>query len=404
MRGVRFETRQSAFNSIDFHFELDTYVTQNRIVLNPVSVSIPGRDPVYFRPQQEERDLQLSFSYVGENFLSDLDKFASKLYNSQMPLRIILAREADRYYVGQIIALPTEDRYRLFSKAEVTAQLLRNYALRRWRDDEITPDNPDINFSMPIVPAKTEYELTGSSAIIPYHNEGTDLPLLIEIEGVDQPSIIVGEKQVRYCRVIGEKVLIDTEHLTARENGIDRSDCLSGESVVIPHGDHLIRLHYLIHPKIAARPTDERYEDFIQGTTVSNTEVVQLEDNLGAVRGIMEGPGEFISRELDCSTKWRPRKAVLSFVQSEGGSIEFDTRLYLNGRWGDWEPVAYDGVIPGITPDTDLTGAKIQYRARFNTYPSESGGAPSHYLYSVSIAVEAERTGRLTIKNRKRLI
>src|SRR5690606_30069634 len=131
--------------------------------------------------------------------------------------------------------------------------------------------------------------------------------------------------------------------------GTDRSDCLSGESVTIPHGNHLIRLHYLIHPKIATRPTDERFEDFIQGTTVSNTEVVQLEDNLGAVRGIMEGPGEYISRELDCSTKWRPRKAVLSFVQSEGGCSEFDNRLSLNVRGGGWASVGCGGRVAGIT-------------------------------------------------------
>jgi len=403
MDWVLFETNERRFKTDDFSFYLVGTYTLPRISHDPVSTQIPGSYPVHFTPQYETKDLELSFAYGGAAYQADIDRLSSALFNSRQPFRMILGFANDRYYIVQPVSLEDEPRLNVAGDVSLQVRLLRNYALRRWRDDEITPDNPDINFSMPIVPVKTQYELSGSSALIPYYNEGVDLPLLIEIEGVDQPSIIVGDKQARYCRVVREKALIDTEHLTARENGIDRSDCLSGESVTIPHGNHLIRLHYLIHPKIATRPTDERFEDFIQGTTVSNTEVVQLEDNLGAVRGIMEGPGEYISRELDCSTKWRPRKAVLSFVQSEGGSIEFDTRLYLNGRWGDWEPVAYDGRIPGITPDIDLTGAKIQYRARFNTYPSESGET-SHYLYYVSITIEAERTGRLTIKNRKRLI
>ena len=368
MRGVRFETRQSTFNSIDYRFELDAYVTQNRIVLDPVSVSIPGRDPVYFRPQQGERDLQLSFSYVGENFLNDLDKFVSKLYNSRMPLRIILARESDRYYVGQIIALPTEDRYRLFGKAEVTAQLLRNYALRRWKDDEITPDNPDINFSMPIVPIKAEHDLTGSSIVIPYYNEGIDLPLVLELSGVDKPTIIAGDTVAHYSRKIDGKLILDFEYMKARENGTDRSGYLSGDPVEIPHGDQQIRLHYQIPRKIAVQATDERYEDFIQGTPVTNTQVVELADEYGAVTTSAIGAGEYISREIPISTSRRPQRAVLSFIQNQGGSIEFDVRLFLNGQWTDWLPVAYDGTIQGIDHNIDLTGAKIQYRARFDNY------------------------------------
>src|SRR5690606_19731793 len=99
-----------------------------------------------------------------------------------------------------IVELPTVDRPRLFSTAEVTARLLRNHSLRRWRDDEITPDNSEINFSMPIVPVKTEHDLTGSSIVIPYHNEGIELPLVLELEGVDKPTIISGDTSARYSR------------------------------------------------------------------------------------------------------------------------------------------------------------------------------------------------------------
>ena len=368
MRGVRFETQQSTFNSIDFHFELSDYVTQNRIVLNPVSASVPGRDPLYFQPQQGERDLQLVFSHVGKNFLSDITRFSAMLYNSRQPLRIVLAREADRYYVAQIVELPTEDRPRLFSTAEVTARLLRNHSLRRWRDDEITPDNPDINFSMPIVPVKTEHDLTGSSITIPYYNEGIDLPLVLELSGVDKPTIISGDTVARYSRNIGGKLLIDFEYMKAQENGTDRSGYLSGDPVEIPHGDQLIRLHYQIPRKIAVQATDERYEDFIQGTPVTNTQVVELADGYGAVTTTAIGAGEYISREIPISTSRRPQRAVLSFIQNQGGNIEFDVRLFLNGQWTDWLPVAYDGTIQGIDHNVDLTGAKIQYRARFDNY------------------------------------
>lgn len=401
MRGVRFETQEVVFNSIDFHFELDTYVTQNRIVLNPVSASIPGRDPVYFRPQQGERYLQLSFSYVGENFLNDLDKFTSKLYNSRMPLRIILAREADRYYVAQIIELPTEDRRRLFSKAEVTAQLLRNYALRRWRDDEITPDNPDINFSMPIVPVQTEHILSGSSASIPYYNEGVDTPLVAYLDNVSNVTINLESGSIQF-RKAAHNILVDTEQLRAY-NDSDQSQYLVGDTVMIPHGSQIIRFHYMIRPLIAKQAEDIRYEDFLQGTPIENTEIFQIGED-GAILALGEGPGEFISREIDISTVLRPRRAVLSFIQNRGGSVEFDTRLNLNGQWTDWMPVGYDGTIQGITPDTDLSNAKIQYRARLNTYPDESGEEPVHLIYMVSITIESDQFGKLIIKNRKRFL
>ena len=401
---VMFETNERRFKIDDFSFHLVGTLTLPRINQEPVSAQIPGRYPIHFVPQYENEEMELSLAYGGTAYRADIDRLVSALFNSRQPLRMILGFENDRFYVVQVMSLEDEPRLNIAGDVSLQVRLLRNYALRRWRDDEITPDNPDINFSMPIVPVKTEHDLTGSSITIPYYNEGIDLPLVLELSGVDKPTITSGDTVARYSRNIGGKLLIDFEYLKAQENGTDRSGYLSGDPVEIPHGDQLIRLHYQIRPTVAVRAKDELYEDFIQGTPVSNTEVVQLPDNLGAVRGIAVGPGEFISRELDISTPLRPQKAVLSFTQSLGGSVEFDTRLFLDGQWTNWFPVGYDGTVQGITPETDLTGAKIQYRARFNTYPDESGGNPSHYLYSVSIAVEAVRAGKLTIKNRKRFL
>src|SRR5690606_40758286 len=83
---------------------------------------------------------------------------------------------------------------------------------------EITPDNPDINFSMPIVPVKAEHDLTGSSIVIPYYNEGIDLPLVLELSGVDKPTIIAGDTVAHYSRKIDGKLILDFEYMKAREN------------------------------------------------------------------------------------------------------------------------------------------------------------------------------------------
>lgn len=368
MSGTQFETRETTFNSLDFSFKQTGLVELDRISLSVPTVSIPGGYPISFRAQHGGRQFRLSYSYRGREFHNDLDKFINKLLNSRNPLRIILPEELDRFYVGQVIKSPTVGRHKQYGTINLDVHLYRNFALRRWRDDEITPDNPNINFSMPIVPIKHEHELTGSSAVIPYYNEGIDLPLVLELSGVDKPTIIVGGAVAHYSRDIGGKLLVDFEYMKAQENGTDRSGYLSGDPVEIPHGDQQIRLHYQIPRKIAVQATDERYEDFIQGTPVTNTQVVELADGYGAVTTTAIGAGEYISREIPISTSRRPQRAVLSFIQNQGGNIEFDVRLFLNGQWTDWLPVAYDGTIQGIDHNVDLTGAKIQYRARFDNY------------------------------------
>jgi len=401
MDWVLFETNERRFKTDDFSFYLVGTYSIPRITLGPVSAQVPGSYPIHYTPQYETEDLELSLAYGGEKYQADIDRLASALFNSRQPFRMILGFQDDRYYIVQPIRLEDEPRLNVAGDVSLQVRLLRNYALRRWRDDEITPDNPDINFSMPIVPIQTEHILSGSSAPIPYYNEGVDTPLVAYLDNVSNVTINLESGSIQF-RKAAHNILVDTEQLRAY-NDSDQSQYLVGDTVMIPHGSQIIRFHYMIRPLIAKQAEDIRYEDFLQGTPIENTEIFQIGED-GAILALGEGPGEFISREIDISTVLRPRRAVLSFIQNRGGSVEFDTRLNINGQWTDWMPVGYDGTIQGITPDTDLSNAKIQYRARLNTYPDESGEKPVHLIYMVSITIESDHFGKLIIKNRKRFL
>ncbi|OYD08955.1 LamG domain-containing protein [Paludifilum halophilum] len=272
MNHIRFETVDDAFDSTDFHFVHTGFAERDRIALDPVSVRVPGSGHFYFSPQQDEAELTLMFRYIGDRFHRDADAFSQRLYNRRRPVRIILPEEDDRYYPGQVIHLSTQAQHPKMGILKAQVRLYRPFAWRRWRDHEINMDNPWIHFSQSVVPVRTEYRLTGSVISIPYYNEGVDLPPTFEVEGADYPRFMLEGQDVRYDRRVEGVLTLGLEGMTAREDGASRDAFLVGDPLVIPHGQHDIRVHYQLKSDSAYTVVHQGTADW-QGGSFINTRV-----------------------------------------------------------------------------------------------------------------------------------
>lgn len=274
MPNTRFENIHRVFHSMDDHFEQVDYFIHDRSALKVNGVEIPGSHPLYFLPTEDGRELVIRFLYVGENYRSDIDSFAQKLYNQRLPHRIILEEEDDRYYVGLILSLPSMGEHESIGRVEASVQLLRNYALRRWTDHEVRPENTEIDFGMPIVPVQTEWKLTGSSILIPYYNEGTDVPPVLEVTGVDYITVFFDGKEARYDGKVQEKLLLDFETMTAKDGQTVVDDRFIGDQILIPHGEHHLRLLYQPRLSKVVSVSHDTLGQFSKGTT-NNVEITQ---------------------------------------------------------------------------------------------------------------------------------
>jgi phage-related protein len=292
VKGVVFETQNGSFNSLDYGFRQAGFVELNRVALDPVSAKVPGGSPLFFPAQEGQKEFSLSFAYVGRTYRADVGKFVSRLYNSRSPVRVILPEEDDRFYVGFVTNAPTVARSESIGTVEMTVSLVRNYALRRWTDEEINPENSEITFDMPIVPGETVYPLHGSFTEIPYYNDGIDIPPILEVEGTDFLTVSVGGRSASYMDRIYDRLVIDFEKMTAKDGGRDVSGNLTGDQLFIPSGESKIMLFYQKPDDIPVRAIHDSYGQFQDGT-LENLALVGTEELSGTVQTIQQGKPVF---------------------------------------------------------------------------------------------------------------
>ncbi|MDR6225453.1 hypothetical protein [Desmospora profundinema] len=385
MQGTIFESRDGSFDSLDFSFRQVGWVELDRIALEMESTPIPGSDPLFFQPQQGERSFSLSYVYRGRDYHNDLTKFANKLYHSRLPLRIILAEEDDRFYVAQVVQLPTKGQHRQLGTVEISVQLHRNYAFRRWRDDEIHPDNRDIHFQMPIVPVRTEYDLTGSTAVIPYFNEGMDLSPVLELNGVDYPTVLAGDSTAMYKGRSRRKIQLDFNTLKARENGTDQSVLLTGDQVVIPHGYQLLRLHYHKPDEVVKKIIHDTENDFRAGE-MQNLRIGGDTETGGAVESRIRAAPAFLRPSdgyHDDGTEVGPDQPRLTegrFRQA----IRIEEAVTQHLSHADWNSLSTWVTSAGISPTGNNQGVARTLQA------SADAGKSRVWLYQSVAAAPGE--------------
>lgn len=371
MPGTIFNNNIESFNSLDLGFDQYGYITHERMNLKAPSVQIPGRQPLFFAPQEGERGLAIQFVYIGKNYRNDIDQFASKLYNSKQPHRIILTGEDDRYYVALVSSLPTVEEYEDRGFVDVGAQLLRNFALRRWRDDEINPSNDEINFSMPIVPAQTTFDLKGSTIVIPYCNEGIELPLSLELTGVHSPIIVANGATASY-EGRASRLSLDLEAMKATEkNGIrdiDQSRRLTGDRIILPHGLQYLRVHYELQEGVVIKDVHNTASDFLKGEAVNlmirDGATIKSENNILLIRADesedeQELPDAVQSLPLDNPTFTRDSLAY----NENGAEVGIDKPRFYSGRYGNGllieEPVTQELTNADLATLTEWTSSGI---------------------------------------------
>jgi hypothetical protein len=396
VKGVTFQTPHGSFNSMDWNFVHAGFIELQRVALDPVSVKIPGGAPLYFPAQEGDKDLQLSFAYVGQLYRSDVGKFVSRLYNSRSPMRVIIPEEDDRFYVGIVTEAPTVSRSERIGTVDVTLRLVRNYALRRWTDEEINESNTDINLEMPIVPGDTSFTLSGSTTELPYYNDGIDLPPVLEVNGVDFLQISVGGKLAQYVEPIEEPVTIDFANMKAtNRRGEDLSVNLVGDQITIPHGDHPIRLFYQKAEDVIVQADHERKSQFDEGTG-TNVNITESDEDGGKVQTIARlGPslarasvgynenGEQVGNNEPRLFTGKFNKALL---------VEQSVTQLFNAA--DFSSFTGWNAVSGLTLTGDYMGAAQIIRA------SAANGTQRVYLRQ-DVAVSAGETLTVQIMQRK---
>lgn len=327
MPNTRFEGNLHTFDSMDYHFEQIDYIPLDRINLKTVAVPIPGGEPKFYRPQLDTPSLKVKFAYVGHRYSVDIDQFASKLYNERKPTRMILAEHRDRYYPVLIVGLPTEAQMETLGFVELEAQMIRSFAFRRWKDSEITTKNPDIDFSMPIVPSPHEYTLDGSRKDILYFNEGVGIKPILEFTNVNHVDIYVGNQYASFQKPAQKNLILDFENMTATDGVQDRSRHLYGDVIELPNGEVPITLLY--YPRdvyeVLKKSEDELAEDFLQGSDAINVEVPDPSLDGPASQGIVQLLNKGDASFTRASTGYG----------SDGTPVASHQARFAEGRFGD---------------------------------------------------------------------